>query len=49
MRNIIKGKYDWNVDTIYGIFTQSGNNFPLNILKVDKLPLEVNRHQTPFL
>ncbi len=42
-----EGKYDWNVDTIYGTYTQSGNSFPLNLSKVDKLPLEVNRPQTP--
>lgn len=42
-----EGKYDWKVDTVYGIYTQGGKSFPLNLSRVDKLPLEVNRPQTP--
>lgn len=41
------GHYSHSEDKIFGAYSQGGGNFTLDLTRVDKLPLEVERTQTP--
>lgn len=41
------GYYSKDEDKIFGTYAQGGGQFTLNLSRVDKLPLEVERPQTP--
>ncbi len=42
-----KGYYSGEDDMIYGTYSQGGGSFTLDLTRVDELPLEVERPQTP--
>ncbi len=42
-----KGFYSSENDKIYGIYSQGGGSYALDMTRVDELPLEVERPQTP--
>jgi pimeloyl-ACP methyl ester carboxylesterase len=44
---VYKGAYAPGEDKIYGTYSQGGGSFALNLSRVDRLPLEVERPQTP--
>jgi pimeloyl-ACP methyl ester carboxylesterase len=41
------GHYSHSEDKIFGAYSQGGGSFTLDLTRVDKLPLEVERPQTP--